>query len=277
MRPAFLALAAGLLAVLPAAGFTLPRLASPAEVSALVREMELPPTRPGEKLPPLDQLPYAAAALKGYDDPVTAEEVRKNRGRHPLKAEVLDAFDTVREVWTTPPPAAPPKKKDGPPPPNPTLFVSTLRSPVGEPDKKRVLESQLFPARAIPKLELVLARLEAVAPLRAKQSKKWQAHYDYALAETQSRLAFIHEYDLLLGHVRTDNLPPLDAKAGHNGWRIVPSEKLVSKREVRELAEAARKLFADVAANHKGTPWAAAALRETAAPIGLKWEPTVLK
>src|SRR5436309_1752093 len=80
--------------------------------------------------------------------------------------------------------------------------------------------------------------------------RRWQAHYDYALAQLQCRLAFLNEYDLALGNVRTDVLPDLDAAKGHNGFRLVPAEKMRSRKDVAQLAEDAHERFAKVAADH---------------------------
>src|SRR5262249_43121940 len=44
-------------------------------------------------------------------------------------------------------------------------------------------------------------RLEEAAKNRAQEkSKRWQAHFDYVQAQTDLRLAWISEYNLMLGH-----------------------------------------------------------------------------
>jgi hypothetical protein len=145
---------------------------------------------------------------------------------------------------------------------------------VNDATKTRVRDYQVLPAVGIVKLEEALRELEAVAGLRASEPRRWQAHYDYAVAEVTARLAFLHEYNLSLGQVLTESLPDLDKAKGHDGWQLVPAAKMHSKKDVQKLAEQSRELFGKVAADHKDTPWAALAKRALDRPLGLKWEPT---
>jgi hypothetical protein len=247
------------------------------EVAAIARELALPPIPPGADFA-VDKQTFPAAALKPYAADVPLEDVQKAPpGKYKLRTTVLKTFATVREAWAPPaaPPPPPPKGKKGPRPTPPvTGFLTTLRSPVSETVKTQVREYQVLPAVGIVKLEEVLRELEAVAGLRASEPKRWQAHYDYAVAETHTRLAFLHEYDLSLGQVLKEELPEPDKAKGNDGWRLVPATKMHSKKDVQKLAEQSRELFGKLAADHKDTPWAALAKRELDRPPGLKWEPT---
>lgn len=262
---------AGVLVARPAGAFPLPKLASPADVSAAVDEFKLPPIGPGDAPFRPDQFAYLATAWRGYEPDITTDDIRKAPNRYPLRVAVLDAAATIRDVWTPPPPDKKGKKdKDAGPRP---LFRSELASPVTEPMKRQILELQVFPARGIAKLDQAIATLTALADDRKREPKRWQAHYDLVLAECHARLAFLHEYDLMLGKVRTDSLPDLDAAKGQNRWRLVPSEKLQSKKDVQEIARQARERFEAVAKAHPGTPWAARARHAAAVPLGLAWVP----
>ena len=71
--------------------------------------------------------------------------------------------------------------------------------------------------------------------MRADQNKHWQANYDYARAMLKARLAFMNEYNKLLGDVLTETLPTLEAK--QDSYRLASSEKMKSKKEIVKLAE----------------------------------------
>jgi hypothetical protein len=260
------------LAAVPAAAQP-PLFQEAREALALARELALPPTRPGEEPVRVEQLVFAPAARREYAADETLDEVRKRPDKYPLRAKVLAAFDTVREVWARAPDLPAPKQKKAAKREKPAAFLTRAAAPVTAAFKDEVKAYQEFPATAMLKIETALAGLEEVRPLRATEPKRWQAHFDYAVAQCHSRVAFLNEYDLALGCVLREELPDLDAKAGHAGWRLVPAGKMLSKKDVREKAEAARGLFEKLAADHKGTPWADLARRELAAPPGLRWEP----
>jgi hypothetical protein len=265
----------GFLVVLPspAALPSLPELAQPKEVAAIARECALPPTRPWDEPFRVERHPFTAAALRGYAADGPAEEAQK----YPLRVAVLKAFQTVRDVWATPAPPRPlpkgkaPRPKKGKKEPARPSFLTAIPAPLTDLTKQDVKEYQVLPAVGIVKLEEAIGELERVAPLRAKEPRRWQAHYDYALAGCLARVAFLHEYNLVLGHALREELPELGE--GRAGWRMVPSAKMHSRGDVRELDRRARELFEKLKADHKGTPWAAVAARELVAPPGLAWEP----
>ena len=109
--------------------------------------------------------------------------------------------------------------------------------------------------------------------LKSEQSKYWQATFLYALAQAKARLAFMHEYDYALGNIRTDSIPKGDEKKGASGLQLVSVEKLKSKRDVKEIADDAKRIFARIAEEHRGTPWAVQAKRWQVIALGLEWRP----
>jgi hypothetical protein len=139
--------------------------------------------------------------------------------------------------------------------------------------KKNVLNAQTPLAVATAKLEDELASLEAIGKMKDKETKRWQAHYDYTVGQVRLRLALMNEYNLILGHVRTESLPELPA--GSTGWRLTHTDKMSSKKDVQELADGAKTAFEAVAAANKGTPWEVLAKRAMLTPPGLRWEPVV--
>jgi hypothetical protein len=116
--------------------------------------------------------------------------------------------------------------------------------------------------------------MDAVAEKLADEpSKYWRATFQYARAQAKARLAFMHEYNVALGLIRTDSLPERDASKGQTGLQLVSVEKMKAKRDVQQIAEAARELFGQIASENPGTPWAVAAKRARAEALGLEWRP----
>jgi hypothetical protein len=258
-----------------------PPLAPRAEVAAIAAEMDLPPTHPGEAPPRLADLPFTAAALKGYAADVPLDDVRKTPEKYPVRAAVLAAYQTIRDSWVPPPEPRPDpkaKKRKGPVEKvERALFVTAAPAPLTEAFKARVRAAQTFPAVAVTRLERAADELAQAADGRlAREPRRWQAHHAYVLAQCLNRQAFLSEYNLMLGVVLREDMPDRDPKK-HDGWRLAPAERMRSKLDVRKLAEEAREQLAKVIADHPGTPWAAAARRELDTPPGLKWEPDPAK
>lgn len=244
--------------------FPLPPLAPKKDVTAIVREFAVPQLHSSKVEPtPIEGMVYFAAALKQYEADASLDEIRKpaNSEKYPLRLAVLDAIGTLRDLFG----------KDW------FVLRKEFSGPLSVEVKKQIAEEQLVPARVILKLEIVFDRLEAVEPQRANELRRWQAHYDLAVATCLARLAFLHEYNMMLGQIRLENLPDLNAAKGENAYRLVSANELKSTTSVKKLAERSSKLFDQIVEEHRGTPWAIAAAREKAAPLGLRWEGFVAK
>lgn len=224
------------------------------EAKAILDELALPPLFE-EDHAQVGRVPFAEDALKKHAPDVSLDEIAKNMDKYPLRVATLRALQTIRDVW-----AQGGKEAKG---------VTPLLNPVTEKTKKAISDAQVPPAEALLKLESELELLLAAAPLREKETKRWQAHYDYTVAEVRLRLVLLNEYNLMLARVRTETLP--DLAPGAAGWRLAGSEKLTSRKDVRDLYVAAREGFAQVAADHKGTPWEVLAKRSRATVPGLRW------
>lgn len=246
-----------MLAAAPVAALPVPATWPSKEAVLVFRECSLPPVTPNEK--PLDfaATPFPAAALQGYASDFPLDEILKpeNREKFALRVEVLEAFAAMRD-----------HKGE-------SRLRTELPAMPTEMLKKIIAVEQMRLAHDITKLELALAQLDEVAAAKAKEPKRWQAHYDYAVAQLKFRLAFQNEYNLALAHVRTDLLPSLDPAKGQTSYRLAWGEKMHSNKNVREMADEARERFRAVAADHPNTPWAALARRCIDAEIGLRWEP----
>jgi hypothetical protein len=140
--------------------------------------------------------------------------------------------------------------------------------------KERVLAQQRKPAIIQSDLEEALLDLKKAGEERDREpSRRWQATYDYVLALLQGRIAYVYEYNYMLGQIRKDALPPRDPSR-HSGWRLTSREKLQSGAEAKKMAAASRKLLDKVIKEHPGTPYEVLAKREKSNPLGLDWTPT---
>jgi hypothetical protein len=117
--------------------------------------------------------------------------------------------------------------------------------------------------------------LEELAKKRdTEKSKRWLATYDYALAQAKIRLAYIYEYNLALGKVKLEQLPELDMKASHKGWRLSSQEKMISPKEIRDMAEEGKEALSKVVTDYPNTPWAVLAKTQRHLAVGLAWHPS---
>ncbi|QJW97973.1 caspase family protein [Frigoriglobus tundricola] len=243
----------------PAKRFELPAFQGPqADAKAILDELALPAILEDDRAP-LARLPYSEAALKGYAPDVSVEDALRNLDRYPLRGATLRAVQTVRNVWRL-------DAKE-------QKAVATLSSPISDRAKRAVSTAQDSVAITIAELETELARLEGVADKRAKETKRWQAHYDLVVAELRLRLVVLNEYNRALGHVKTETLPDLPKSS--TGWRLVPTTKIEGRKDVGGMFAAAGDGFTKIAAEHVGTPWEVLAKRSLAVLPGVRWEPIV--
>jgi hypothetical protein len=252
--------AAGLLGPAVALAFPLPPLAPAAEVRSIAGELDLPSVLPptGPAPVPLARMAFPAAALKGYAADVPIADIRKaeNAEKFRFRRAVLAVLDECREGWAN----------DG------RQLRPTLPADISIATKADLQREQDVIAFRVTRLEAERVKLDALESLREREPKRWQAHYDLARAELAARLAMMHEYNLLLGQARQENLPALDP-ARHTGYRLRPADRMTGRGDVRALAREAKTGFQAVIENHPDTPWAVAARWALAAPPGLAWEP----
>jgi hypothetical protein len=185
-----------------------------------------------------------------------------DKEKYRFRAATLEAFNKLREFWST---GA-----------GTTKIRESLQGPFDDKKKAEVKKEQEFWAIGIINLELLLDDLKGVEKLREGESKRWQANYDFAMACVKSRLAYMNEYNKLLGNIITETLPTLDAKLGQDGYLLVPSETLKSDKKIKQMAEEAAELFQEITVKYKGTPWAIQAKQEKTVQIGLTWKPATL-
>ncbi len=112
--------------------------------------------------------------------------------------------------------------------------------------------------------------LEDMSGDRDKENKRWQANYDFINSHLQAQIAYLFEYQSMLGQMRKE-LPPYDAKI-HKGWKLASREDLSGDSTGRKMAKRASKTFASLAEDFKGTPWEVYAKREMLTNLGLEWK-----
>jgi hypothetical protein len=250
-----------------AARFELPRPpkgASQTEIKSVEREFSLPPIKPGLISIGLGDFPFPADVMKEYaDDGVSLDAIMKDKEKYAFRAAVLETLNEIRVRWSS---------GSGT-----TNIRNVVDEPINDAFKAKVKKENDGWAEDIIKLELHLFKLQTVAELREGQPKRWQAHYDFALAAVKARLAYMNEYNKVLGNLVTETLPPLDSKLGQDGYILVASDSLKSGKDVKKMAEEAQALFQEITVKYKGTPWAIQAKQEKTVQIGLTWKAASLK
>lgn len=202
----------------------------------------------------------AGEAMKDYlADAVSADEAIKQKDTFPIRAAAASALVKMRAVW----------KGTG-------ADRGGLRETfIGEATDrvKREIENEQNPvARIDLELREIIESLKALEDkLDTEPSKRWRATFQYAYAQALARSAFLNEYNLMLGVIRKNELPPLDEKKGQNGWQMISVGEMKSKKEEKEKAELAQELFGKIATEHKGTPWAVLAKQYKNVKLGLEW------
>lgn len=120
------------------------------------------------------------------------------------------------------------------------------------------------------KLDSMTEELDNVKNDRGKQTKTWQAHFDYVCAHTNARMAHVYEYNFQLGQMRKE-FPPLDP-AQQQGWKLV-SGGAIRDRDAAKYAKNAKVHLERLIQQQAGTAWEKAGKAEL--PVvesGLQWE-----
>ncbi|MCX8138494.1 MAG: hypothetical protein WHU94_03635 [Thermogemmata sp.] len=240
-----------------------PKTASPAEVASITSEFQLPPLKDDLGQDNIANFPFDPQLLAAYRDTTTIQEVMANKERYRLRAAVLQAFDEIRDIW-----------KGNPAGGGTGQLPDVIKAPITDELKKEIFAGLDFYALGIARLELIDTTLDSLESLRDGETKRWQAHYDYARAAVKTRLAFLNEYNKVMGLVRTNTLPNLDPKLGQNQYKLASSNRMRSGKEVERMVQQAREIYARIITEHRGTPWAIQAKREKNLSLGLMWQPS---
>ena len=235
------------------------------DVRQILKELKLPPIQlsmaEDEKVDLEGVVFFARDKLAPYlPDYRSITEIRGQPAKYPLRIAVLDTLELLKKEFGSG------NAKDA---------IRQFYSASATADaKNRILNEQKKPAQLLLSLQEARRSLEKAGETRDEEkAKRWQANFDYTHAELLARIAFLEEYNLMLGRIRKDELPELE-KGVDEGWRLTPREKLQSPKDVRDLATKAQKEFAKLAKEHAGTPWEVLARREAATSLGLQWQPS---
>jgi hypothetical protein len=239
-------------------------MAKPEDVRAILREVDIPPIKLAreENAPQTLEtlLPFAAKALADYRaDYTTLAEVKENPQKYPLRMAVLQAVELMRDKFN---------------PRNSAMMLREYFSGTSnEKIKAEILQEQRKPADVMSDLMDAKRDLEKAGEERElESSKRWQAHYDYVLAQLLARIAYLEEYSLALGRIRKDALEPL--ANGQSGYRLASRTKLQGGKEFKDMAAKSQKMLEKLAKKYKGTPWEVLAKRAQLTTLGLEWQPT---
>jgi hypothetical protein len=138
--------------------------------------------------------------------------------------------------------------------------------------KNQIMDNEREVAKVLGRLRESLEELEAAGEMRDAEPKRWQANYDFMKARLEAQIAFLFEYQSMLGQMRKE-FPPRDPKL-HGGWRLAATANLQGDSTGKKLAKDSRKILDKIAKDHKGTPWEVLAKREKLTALGLEWQPT---
>ncbi len=216
--------------------------------------------------------PFSAEIMSQYAaDYGSLNELMENAEKYPFRVGVLKAVEVLERHGRGEVYIGNTKKNVG-------LLREEFAGATNDAAKKTILKEQHDgPAAMYLELEDSLKAMEKIGTSRgSEKSKRWLAHYDYVLALTKARFAYVNEYNFVLAKIRKDELPTIDP-AIHKGWRLAAVEKISSPREVKDQADDARKLFAKLIQDHPGTPWEILAKRDRLTAIGLEWQPAAIK
>jgi hypothetical protein len=109
---------------------------------------------------------------------------------------------------------------------------------------------------------------------RAAEPRRWQAHYDFVLVRLEEELAYLNEYQGLLGQMKKE-LPAIDKKV-QNGWRVA-SQSSLSDSTAKKLANEVKKHLEKIVKDYPNTPWEVLAKRDKLTALGMEWQAAKLQ
>jgi hypothetical protein len=236
-----------------------PRGTAPAEIAEIAKEFHVPPITPELADAGLSELAFRDEIMKDYKPDVPLSVILADKEKYKFRATTLAAFAKINKIWET------------------GVGSSQIRrdfkAPVNDVLKKEIKKEQEDWAIGIAELELINSDLDGIAAMKEGEPKRWQAHYEYARAVIKSRLAYMNEYNKLMGDVLTETLPTLDMKLGQDTYKLASSEKMKSKKDIVKIADDAKAAYEKLITDYKGTPWAIQAKRDKSFSLGLTWQP----
>jgi hypothetical protein len=191
--------------------------------------------------------PFSAKALEPYQTPADQDP---DPEKHPLKMATLDAVKRLQDI----------EKRFN--------AEKGVKAEANDAQfKKSIEQKQQQPAKLNQELEEIMEKMEAAEGDREKDTKRWQAHFDYVFTQMLARRIAIMEYNFVLGNkLRKDS--PMVMNPQNNGWLIVPHERLQQK-DTREWEKKRQEILDRIIKEHPGTPWEIIARRDKSTYLGL--------
>jgi hypothetical protein len=238
-----------------------------AELRELLADIAVPPIKHGSPddgldfrvLPPFSPARLEAYAGKADGDSELRTAVRKTQillyavsGTQPppkLAKEVKDVAKTLKS--------------------NLTVVREGYRKRAENDLKNQIMRDERAVAPILARLGEAYEDLKAAGEKRDAEPKRWQANYDFMLARLEGQLAYVWEYQSMLGQIRRE-VPALEE--GHGGWKLAATPTLSGDSNGKKLASSSRKLLDKIIKEHGGTPWEVVAKREQLTALGLEWK-----
>jgi hypothetical protein len=217
------------------------KLADAQFIDELMQEISLPDIG-AQSLPP-----FFAKNLDPYQTPADKDP---DPEKHPLRLAALDTVKKMQDI---------------------DKRFNAEKGIKSEPNdaqfKKTIEQKQQMPARLNQELEDVMAAMEKAELNRDKETKRWQAQFDYVFTQLLARRIAIMEYNFVLGNkLRKDS--PVVKNPQNNGWLIVPYEKL-QQTDTRNWEKKRQEILDRLIKEHAGTPWEILARRDKTTYLGL--------
>ena len=139
--------------------------------------------------------------------------------------------------------------------------------------KNMVLKDEREVAKILGTLNDTLEMLKEAEEARENESKRWQANYDFMTARVKAQLAYLTEYQSMLGSMRKE-FPDRGDINVNKGWRLASQTELNGDTTGKKLAKESQKTLEKLAKDYPGTPWEVLAKREKLTALGLDWKPS---
>jgi len=154
---------------------------------------------------------------------------------------------------------------------NLNVLKDGYRAPANEIAFKVTIENdEKEVARMFVNLQDALDDLKKSEEMKEAESKRWQANYDFMRARLEAQIAYLYEYQSMLGQMRKE-LPAMDPKI-HGGWKLAATAKLQGDSAGKKLAKESTKTMEALVKNTAGSPWEVLAKREKFTTLGLEWQ-----
>ncbi len=152
-----------------------------------------------------------------------------------------------------------------------------VRDGYPKPNNDKQFKDQIFNderevARIMGPLIDIEQDLQDIKQERDKECKRWQANYDFVLARVEAEIAYLYEYQSMLGQMRKDAAPPLNPP--NIRWKLAAVTTLSGDSNGKRAAKNALKLYDSIIKENPGTPWEVLAKREKLTALGLEWKPS---